>query len=143
MPRGGKRPGAGKPKGTKQAPSAAMRDKLECRRIYHERVSQQLEPIIEAQLAAARGVCHMMAQDAKGQWTRVTDPEAMLRCLNSGQTLYRVYAQNPDQRAIIDILDRELGKPKETIDLQASVNVATLSDAELKARMLALLQKLG
>jgi hypothetical protein len=92
-------------------------------------------------VAAARGVSHLLAQDAKGQWTRVTDPEAMLRCLNSGETFYRIYAQNPDLRAITDILDRELGEPKETIDLQASVNAATLSDDELKARVLALLQK--
>lgn len=142
MSHGGKRPGAGKPKGTTQAPSAAMRDRAECRRVYHERVSRQLEPIVDAEVAAALGVSHMMAQDAKGQWTRVTDPDAMLRCLNGGTAFYRIYAQNPDLRAVTDILDRELGKPKETLDLQASVNVATLSDEELQARLLAVLKKL-
>jgi hypothetical protein len=83
MPSGGKRPGAGKPKGM-QHPRTL--EKLECNRLFREELAQQVRPVIQAQIAAALGVSHMMARDHSGRWTRVTDPEAMVRVLNSGET---------------------------------------------------------
>jgi hypothetical protein len=129
MPSGGKRPGAGKPKGM-QHPRTL--EKLECNRLFREELAPQVRPVIQAQIAAALGVSHMMARDHSGRWTRVTDPEAMVRVLNSGETFYRIWAQNPDPRAGKDILDRLCGSPTQAlkVDLKGSLDVQDVPDAE-------------
>ena len=46
-----------------------------------------------------------MARDRDGTWTEVTDPVIMAKVLNSGETFYRIYARNPDVKALKDIFD--------------------------------------
>src|SRR5262249_14283590 len=50
----------------------------------------------EALKLAATGVTHLMAKDKDGTWARVTDPEVMVKVLNSGESFYRLSARNPD-----------------------------------------------
>jgi hypothetical protein len=47
------------------------------------------------QVCAALNLC--------GTWKEVTDPEMMARCLNSGESFYRLSARNPDVRALINL----------------------------------------
>jgi hypothetical protein len=56
-----------------------------------------------ALLGAARGVSHLMARDRDGTWTEVTDPAIMAKVLNSGELFYRLYARNPDVKALKDL----------------------------------------
>ena len=105
----GKKTG-GRQKGTK---NKATLDKLAAREYYRQRVMERLDPIIEAQFASALGVYHLMAKDKDGSFTRVTDPDVMVRVLNSGESFYKIYAQNPNPQAQRDLLDRVLDKPKE------------------------------
>lgn len=114
MPSGGRRPGAGKPKGYKHEKTL---DKLEMLNLFRQRVKQEFGPLLDAQMAAAQGVSHMMARDKSGKWIQVTDPEIMAKVLNSGETFYKIHAQNPDVRALKDIFDRLWGTPTQSVEV--------------------------
>jgi hypothetical protein len=115
MPRGGKRPGAGRPEGSKQPQTLA-------REAYQEAFKRVAGPyfqrLIDAAVQAGLGVTHLMAKDSKtGQWVQVTDPDIMVKVLNSGESFYKLSARNPDTRALKDIFDRMCGSPTQAIDL--------------------------
>jgi len=77
-----------------------------------------MKDVLEAQLDTAKGVQHMMAKDSKtGQWIQVTDPAVMLACLNSGESFYKIVAQNPNVQAQKDIFDRLMDQPARQIDI--------------------------
>ena len=69
------------------------------------------------QRSAEAGVSHLMARDPDGTWTEVTDPVIMAKVLNSGETFYRIYARNPDVKALKDIFDRVFGTPNQQVDM--------------------------
>ena len=114
MPRGGRRPGAGAKRGSKQKGSL---ERAELLRQFRDRVAAEFEPLLSALFASAQGVTHMMVRDKTGKWTRVTDPVLMLRCLETGETVYRITSQNPDVRALKDIFDRVFGSPTQAVEV--------------------------
>ena len=114
MPRGGRRPGAGAKKGSKQTASL---QKAELLKQFRDRVAAEFEPLLSALFTTATGVTHMMVRDESGKWTRVTDPVQILRYLEAGETVYRITAQNPDVRALKDIFDRAFGSPTQAVEL--------------------------
>ena len=109
--RGGRRPGAGKPKGYKHKGTLL---KAEARARFTTRVLAELDPLITAQLELAKG-CIVMFGRLKNEWVQVTDPAIMLKCLKSGAACYRIVSQPPDGRALKDIFDREFGRPVESV----------------------------
>lgn len=109
----GRTPGSGKPKGYKHKGTL---EKDEMRRRFRARVSERFLGLIDAQLDAATGVSHLLAQGPDGKWIQVTDPEVMLACLN-GEGFYKITAQNPNVNALKDIFDRVMDKPKEALEL--------------------------
>ena len=104
----------GRPKGSLAIETL---DKMEMLRQFRARVSQEFGPLMDAQMAAAKGVSHMMARDKSGKWIQVTDPEIMAKVLNSGETFYKIHAQNPDVRALKDIFDRLWGTPTQSVEV--------------------------
>lgn len=113
MPRGGRRPGAGAKKGSKQTASL---QKAELLKQFRARVAAEFEPLLAALFASATGVKHMMVHK-NGKWTRVTDPVLMHQCLDTGETAYRITTQNPDVRALKDIFDRAFGSPTQAVEV--------------------------
>jgi len=115
--RNGAKPGRprGRPKGSI---TEATRRKIELHQQFKDRVAAEFGPLLDAQMEAAKGVSHMLALDKEtGQFVRVTSPKKMLEVLNSGSKWYRIYAQNPDVRALKDIFDRVLGTPTQSVEL--------------------------
>lgn len=113
MPRGGKRPGAGRPKGSKEQHTL---DREEARRYLSERVRKEIDPLATAQIESAKGLFVMFAKTEAGP-VRVTDPDLMQRCIESGEGTYYIAAKDPDQKALKDIFDREFGRPTEHVAL--------------------------
>jgi len=142
MGHGGKRPGAGAKKGV---PQPRTLEKMELQRQFREEATRRFSDVIQAQISLALGVDHLVARERNGKWTRVTDPDVMVKVLNSGESFYRIYAQNPDARALKDLLDRLLGSPTQAVEISGPDGgaVEIQSDAVLKARMQALLAKLN
>jgi predicted Zn-ribbon and HTH transcriptional regulator len=116
---GGRRHGAGKPKGYQHQRTLAR--KIE-RETLRARLSAEFEPLMTSYLEAAKGAYVMFARDSHGKWTRVTDADTMERCLQSGETFYRLEQSKPDVRALRDALDRLFGKPTQSVDVNAEID---------------------
>ena len=120
MPRGGKRPGAGKPKGFKHQRTL---EKEAARKFLQERVIAQLEPLIEAQIEHAQGVSHFFLRDPKsGQFERITDEKAIETALNSGDEgrYYWIFTKDPSIQAFTDLMNRTFGKPAEHVEVSGA-----------------------
>ena len=146
--RGGYRPGSGRKPGSTLAngrvtPYKPAREKAELLSLWRTEVSRQFETLVQAQIQSAQGVTHMVARDAAGRWTTVTDPDVMVERLNAGEQAYRLSAVAPNATLIGQIMDRMFGQAKQTIDLDVSTEPSRLSDRELSESLQRLMQKLS
>lgn len=112
MARGGKRPGAGRKKGSK-APKTA--DKEAMREFVRQRVAATLGPLIDAQLANATGLKYLITRDKKtGKFIRVTEAMARLKqAMATTEETVEVWEKDPSVQAFTDLLNRAMDKPKE------------------------------
>ena len=120
MPRGGKRPGAGLPKGFKFQKTL---EKEAVRARVRERVSQELEPLLDAQLAHAKGISHFFLRDPKTkQFVKIEDPIQIQTALNAGDegSYYWIFTKDPSVQAFTDLLNRTIDKPKEHVEVTGS-----------------------
>src|SRR5215471_350804 len=114
---GGRRSGAGRPKGAKDPHTL---EKQEQERQLRARIAEDVDEYYAALKLAATGVTHMMAKDRDGTWKEITDPAVMARCLNSGESFYRLSARNPDVRALIHLFDRLCGSVNQQAQLEVN-----------------------
>jgi hypothetical protein len=107
---GGRRSGAGKPKGTL---AQGTLDKIAARELVRQRVTAQLGPLVDAQLANAIGLKYLVTRDrTTGKFVRVT--EAMARTKKKGdEEVIEVWEKDPSVQAFTYLLDRALDRPKE------------------------------
>lgn len=102
----------GMKKGYKQP---ATLDKLAARELVRQRVTAALGPMLDAQIAHARGIGHVFTRDKHGKYTRIEDADEIAALLEhgvEGETFW-VYAKDPSVQAFSDLLNRALDKPKE------------------------------
>lgn len=105
---GGKRAGAGKPKGHQ---SQATLDKIAAREFVRQRVTDHLGPLVDAQLSNALGIKYLVIREKKsGKFVRVS--EAMAR-VTKDQEIVEVWEKDPSTPAFINLLDRALDRPAE------------------------------
>ena len=110
MPRGGKRPGAGKPKGYRHAKSPTVLEKEAARELARQLIVARLRPLIEAQLAHAEGLKYLVTRDKKtGKFIRVGPAMAS----QANEETIEVWEKDPCVPAFTDLLNRALDKPKE------------------------------
>jgi hypothetical protein len=114
---GGKRLGAGKPKGTK---NRGTLEKEAARELVRQLITDRLGPLIEAQLAHAEGLKYLVTRDKRtGKFIRVT--EAMARAKGQADPLadheetIEVWEKDPSVQAFTDLLNRALDKPAEQL----------------------------
>jgi hypothetical protein len=144
-PKKGERvPGSGKKKGFK-APHTLQ--KLEARELVRQLVTRELEPMISAQIAHAKGIDHFFLRDEKTkQFKRIEDPLMIEAALNAGDrdAYYWIFTKDPSVQAFSDLLNRAIDKPKEqTIDVNVEGDLKGRSDAEVAALVAAILPKLN
>lgn len=108
MARGGKRAGAGKPKGYRASHTI---EAAKAREYLIDRITSELEPITTAQIEAA-----------KGMWIDDLDP--------NGERI-KVYRKLPDLKAGEYLLNQGVGKPVES--LEANINLK-VSGNEIKIK---------
>lgn len=124
--RGGKRPGAGRPKGRKNDATLA-REAVQ--KAIDQRVMRLADRLISAQLAAAEGVMFLFKRPrAGGKVERVTSESEIKRYLDAhgtadeapaddGGIYYFLAAERPSADAADRLLNRTMGKPKEAVEV--------------------------
>lgn len=112
MPRGGKREGAGRPAGTKNAETLS---KEAAREALRQAVLLEMSGMIAAQVANAKGIKYLVARDKSGKFSRITEDEltALLAGEDEERVVLEVWEKDPSVQAFTDLMNRALDKPKE------------------------------
>lgn len=125
---GGKRQGAGRPRGGK---NKATLEKQKVAEAFNQRVMNQADALFNAQLMLATGSMKVFRIDETGEGKSlkrehvlVTDPNEIKDLLDEHEGLngavdgvyYYFTTVGPDNKAIEGMLNRALGKPKEQIE---------------------------
>lgn len=108
--------GKGKPKGYK-APDTIER--MEARAHIKARVLAELDPMLDAQFANAKGLRHTFMREKSGKFVMLTDPKDIETALNSGDDgkYYWTFTKDPNVQAFAALMDQALGKPRESVDM--------------------------
>lgn len=113
MPRGGKRPGAGLPKGYKFKNTL---DKAAAREFVRQKVTESLDAMIAAQITHAQGLQFLMVREkTTGKFKRVGRDVA--ETLNPDEEIIEVWEKEPSVPAFTDLLNRALDKPAEHFEV--------------------------
>lgn len=127
MPRGGKRKGAGRPKGSREKGTV---EKEALREILRAKVAEKLEPMIEAQIANSMGIKYLVARDkATGKFEKLTEARAKAKLEGKGSDLesIEVWEERPNVQAFTDLLNRTIDKPAEQ---EQTINLGLSQQAE-------------
>lgn len=131
-PKGGKRAGAGRPRAAttiaRELNAAALaRDRESARQILQALIYADLRPLVEAQLANAKGIKYLVTRrKSTGKFIRVTEAMAKLKSDkktpgldgDDDEETIEVWEKDPSVYAFTDLINRILGKPVEAIELQ-------------------------
>lgn len=113
MPRGGKRPGAGRPKGSKDPQTLS---KEMAREALRQRVFAAMAPMVEAQIANAQGIKFLVLRHAKsGKFIKRIEDKDNAVTLDPEHEIIEVWAKDPSVQAFTDLMNRAIDKPVETV----------------------------
>lgn len=109
MPPGGRRPGAGRKKGFQTSQTL---DKLQAREHLRQLVIAQMQPMVDAQIGAAKGLNIAVVRRPDGTFRRIDSAEAFDAAVDAGD-LMTVTTLQPSTQAFSDLMNRALDKPTE------------------------------
>jgi hypothetical protein len=113
MPKGGARPGAGKPKGFKHQGTL---EKEAARKHLRERVVAELDPLLDAQIANAKGLHYLVVRDkASGKFLRVAAGQA--EKLKPTEEVIEIWEKDPSIHAFEELVSQALGKAPQHIEV--------------------------
>lgn len=85
-------------------------------------VTAQMAPLVEAQIANAKGIKFLMVREKEtGKFKRVS--ETMAKGLNPDEEIIEVWEKDPSVQAFTDLMNRALDKPTEQVNVDANVNI--------------------
>jgi hypothetical protein len=114
---GGTRPGAGMPKGYKTQKTLA---KEQAREVARQIITRELEPMLAAQIAHAKGLSYLVARHkTTGKFAKLTEDLALTIAegKNPEYEAIEVWGKDPSVQAFTDLLNRALDKPKEQVEV--------------------------
>ena len=114
MPKGGKRTGAGRPKGSLEQ---ATLEKREFRAFIREKVRERQRELVDSQLDNAIGVYVMTIRNEDGTFTVAETPAEIKAGLAAQGTLARIYARQPNQQSGATLLAYAADKPVEPVEV--------------------------
>jgi len=124
MAKGGKQPGAGRPKGRKDDKTLK---KEAIFKAVQDRIMRNAQRILDRQLALSEGCSYLMKMTTTNKGKKkvaiVTDPSVITKYLDGtlddekeDKEYYYITADKPDNKALQDLLDRAFGKAPQSID---------------------------
>jgi len=110
---GGKRPGAGRKKGS--ASLEWLQTKEAARDALRARVMPRMIEMVDAQISNAVGIKYLVVREKKtGKFLRVTEAMAKQKQeLADGEEIIEVWEKDPSTPAFTDLMNRAIDKPKE------------------------------
>lgn len=117
------------PKGYKTAKTI---EKEAAREILRNRVKAELEPMVDAQIANAKGIKYLVVRNKKsGKFLRVTEAMAKIKLgTESDEETIEVWEKDPSVHAFQDLMDRTLDKPSQPVAVEHSGSVDVVSRLE-------------
>lgn len=135
--KGGVRPGAGRPRGSKNPLTKKVGIK---EKTIKERVLKNVDDLVTSQIALAKGLSYLYKINMKNVNGRrkaihilVTNPKEIQEYLDGDrgdEEYYYITAEKPDNRAIDSLLDRAFGKAGQTNKNEHELNVNIISYEE-------------
>lgn len=111
MPKGGKRPGAGRPKGSKEPQTL---EKEAAREALRVRLTREMDGVAEALVSRCKGVRYFVTRNKTGKYEIVTNPDAVVKALNEeDEYTGEFYTDKPETAAIREFFDRTVDRAKE------------------------------
>lgn len=124
MAKGGKQPGAGRPKGAlNTATISANEQKAIAREVIRGHIVKHIPAIIQAQIENALGVPYMVLRAPDGSFVRATDEKQVDAALAAGETSFKLYTKEPHLPAASMLLSYAADKPVEPIDVEHSGSI--------------------
>lgn len=121
MPRGGKRKGAGRPKGTTGIQHKSTFDKELLRQELRDIVRAHLGPMTEAQVANAKGIKFLVLRHATtGKFIKRIEDASGTLTVDPKHEIVEVWAKDPSVQAFTDLMNRTIDKPTETVQAEHS-----------------------
>jgi hypothetical protein len=117
---GGRRPGAGRPKGSLLPHTQA---KLRNREILRQLIETRLKEIVDAQIAHACGVSYMVLRRKDGTFTRATDAAELDRAIKQGAVAFQIFTESPSTAAANVLLAYAADRPIDPVEMEHSGGV--------------------
>lgn len=140
MPKGGRQPGAGRPKG-KKSPATLERERTLAE--VRQRIARKADDLLNAELIEGLGsnVIMKLVDPEKGKYEIVTDEQEIVRVIQEhkgangavGGDFYIITARPGNYKSRQYLFDRAFGKPPQTVEVKDDPRIHDLK-ARIQAR---------
>jgi len=123
----------GRPKGSKNKSTV---DKEVLRAIIRQRVAAEMDSMLSAQIASAKGIKYLVARERKGgKFVRLDERrvKAILGGNESEHEMIEVWEKDPSVQAFTDLMNRTVDKPAETVNATVDMSLTQGIEVRLKA----------
>lgn len=90
-------------------------DKLQAREFVRQYITAQLQPLLDAQVANAKGLKYLVTRDKRtGKFVRVGEAMARTKQGQDEETI-EIWEKDPSVQAFTDLFNRALDKPADPV----------------------------
>ena len=117
MPKGGKQPGAGRPKGAKNIATLRANEQKEiAREAIRGYIREHIPELIRAQVENGLGISYMVLRNKDGSYTEATNAAQVTAALAAGGDAFRIYTRQPHHGSAGMLLAYAADKPVEPVE---------------------------
>lgn len=79
----------------------------------------ELDPLLDSQIAMAKGLRHLYMKTEDGRWVEVKDPAMFAAVMNSGDqgTSWDIWSKDPDVRSYLALTEQTFDKPMQRAEV--------------------------
>jgi hypothetical protein len=97
-------------------------EKEAAREFVRQKVTENLNTLIDAQIDNAQGLKHLMMRDPKtGKFERITGDAKQIDKALKSKNAFWIYTKDPNVQAFTDLLNRAIDKPAEHVQVEVPV----------------------
>jgi hypothetical protein len=90
------------------------------RELVRQHITAQELPMLNAQIAHAKGIGHLYIRDKHGKFTKIDTQARVDELLATGEAEkdYWIFTKDPSVQAFTDLLNRAIDKPAESVNVE-------------------------